>query len=237
MAWLDELVACAHEDLGDREREALWARGVSDEQMDLFKIGYLNQKLPNLDAPDFLNWCHQGEKLDDVFVLPLTNTLGHIKGLQFRHVERERGRYMDFMPTRDELVLFGLGPAMAEVWRTGAIWLVEGGFDLFPIQRTFPNTVATLTGRITRQMVTFLRRLVDEVWLAYDMDVTGRETCAKFVHFHGHEFRARVVDFPRVKKSNGDRIKDPSDLWEAWGEERFSGFLKSQQDPFTLGAM
>lgn len=235
MTWFDILADFAHLNLGEREREALWARGVSDEQIDLFKIGYIDRNLPPLESRSFLEWCDHGQKLDDCFVFPLTNTLGEVKGLQFRHVERGRGGYMDFMPARDEPVLFGLSQAMPEIWRTGSVWLVEGVFDLYPIQRTFSNIVSTLTGRVTKQMVTLLRRLVDEVWLAYDMDKTGRETCEKFQRFHGHEFRIKVVDFPRPLMPNGKRAKDPSDLWESWGEQRFARFLKSQQDPFTLG--
>lgn len=236
MTWLDTLATFAHANLGDREREALWSRGVSDEQIDLFRIGYVDQRLPSLkEATTFMKWCHGGEKLDDMLVLPLTNTLGQCKGFQFRHVDRDRGGYTDFMVVRDEPVLFGLAEAVKASWETGSIWLVEGAFDLFPIQRTCPNVVAMLTGRITKQMVRLLRRLVDEVWLAFDMDATGRETCDKFVRFHGREFRTNVVDFPRVPKLDGKRTKDPSDLWEVWGEDRFSDFLRRQQDPLQLG--
>lgn len=227
-AWLEQLVQVAQDQLGERQREALWARGVSDQQIQEFRIGYLDCVLPSIELPKaFLSQFKDGTRLDDVFVLPLTNTLGQIKGLQFRHVDRDHKGYSDFIPYEDEPVLFGLGQAMETVWRTGSIWLVEGSFDLFPLQRHHPNIVATLTARLTTQFVRVLRRLVKEIWLGYDMDSTGREAIAEVVKTYGREFRVQPVRWPRVKRLDGKGfVKDPSDLWEAWGDDQLGVFLK-----------
>jgi len=234
MTWADTLVGFAHDCLGEREREALWTRGVSDEQIDLFQIGHLNKKLPDMGAPnEFLEWCWQGRKFDDVFVLPLTNTLGHAKGLQFRHVDRGRPGYSDYMLAEDEAVMFGLAQAMPHVWESRAIWLVEGGFDLPPIHRWFPNVVATMTARVTAPLVQILRRLVDEVWMAYDNDKAGRRASEKFEKWHSREFRINILRYPRVGKlGGGGLVKDPNELWEAWGAERFGVFLRRRQNPY-----
>lgn len=231
--WAETLVEFAHASLGEGLRETLWARGVSDEQIDLFQLGYLNRRLPeNFGAPDeFMEWCWHGRKLDGVIVIPMTNTLGHIKGLQFRHIER--GRYSDFMLAEDEAVMFGLAQAMPHVWKHRSIWLVEGAFDLPPIHRWFPNVVATMTARVTAPLVQILRRLVDEVWVAYDNDEAGLKGRELFERFHGREFRVHFLRYPRVKKIGGGRfVKDPNELWEAWGDARFGVFLKRLQNPY-----
>lgn len=235
MSWLDTLAEFAQSNLGDREREALWTRGCTDEQIDQFSIGYLDTELPELeDTTEFLEWCWKGRRLDDVFVFPLTNTLGQIRGFQFRHVERERTGYMDFIPYEDELVLFGLSQAMPHVWKSQSIFTVEGVFDLFPIQRCRPDILATLTARISQQLVRVFRRLVDEVWLGYDMDDPGRKACADFVKYHGRKFRTHVVNYPRVARLDGKGLtKDPNEVWEAWGDRRFGVFIKRLQDPFS----
>lgn len=229
-AWLEQLVQAAQEQLGDRQREALWGRGVSDQQIRQFRIGYLDCELPSIELPKaFLGQFDNGSRLDDVFVLPLTNTLGQIKGLQFRHVDRDRKGYSDFIPYADEPVLFGLGQAMEAVWRTESVWLVEGSFDLFPVQRHCPNIVATLTARLTTQFVRVLRRLVKEIWMGYDMDSTGREATTEVVKTYGREFKIRQVRWPRVQRLDGKGlVKDPSDLWEAWGDDQLGVFLKRQ---------
>lgn len=234
MEWLEQLVQFGQEQLSESDREALWTRGVTDEQIALFRLGAVHSKLPDIELPkDFLEWAWHGRKLDDVFLLPLTNALGQVKGLQFRHIDRDRSGYSDFIPFEDEPVLFGLAQAMPHVWETGSIWLVEGAFDLFPIQRVYPEVTATLTARVTSQFARFLRRFVKEIWLAYDMDATGRAAGARTVKAHGQDFEIHDVLLPRPMRLDGQgKVKDPSELWETWGDDRFGVCLRRVKDPF-----
>jgi DNA primase len=190
----------------------------------LFKIGYLDRLLPEGVPSDFLKWSQDGLKLSDVFVLPLTNILGEIKGFQFRSVDRKRSGYMDYFLDRREAILFGLGQAAPHIWKSRSVFLVEGGFDLFPIQRAFPAVVATLTARTSIQSVRLFRRLVTKVWMGYDMDPPGRKGCEAFKSEHGSEFEVYTVQYPKV---GGVQIKDPGDLWEAWGDVQMIPFIKS----------
>lgn len=226
--WIDDFVAACTGALDERVREAYYARGVTDAQIDLFQLGYVDRKLPELPYPqNFTNWCFGGEKLDDSFVLPLTNALGEIKGLQFRHVEQEKKGYTDFIPEKGEAVLFGLGQAVPHIWDTRRIMLVEGGFDLFPMQRYFPEVTATLTAHLLDALVRVLRRLeVSDIWLAYDTDQTGRESTEKVKKYYGEKFNIRVLTMPQIKMADGKLSKDPSGLWETWGEEKFGRFIR-----------
>lgn len=234
MEWLEQFVQFGQEQLGDKEREALWARGASDEQIKLFRIGCVHNKLPKLDFPEhFLEWCWHGRRLVDHFLLPLTNALGQVKGLQFRHVDRERSGYSDYFAYEDEPILFGLAQAMPHVWKSESIWLVEGAFDLFPIQRVFPEVTATLTARVTAQFARLLRRITKEIWLGYDMDATGRDACARITKTFGQDFEIHDVLFPRPERLDGKgKVKDPSELWETWGDTRFGVYLRQIREPF-----
>lgn len=229
MSWLDEFVSQASFAVDDRAREALWARGVTDEQILGFKIGYVDRQLPDTMYPkSFLDWSRDGSKLDDMLVLPLTNALGELKGLQFRHVVRERTGYSDFIPEKGEAVLFGLAEAMPAIWARRSVFLVEGGFDLFPVQRFVPNVVATLTAHVSKPFLRILRRTVREVWLGYDMDNAGRRASAKFKDEHAGDFeRIHTLSYPKVTMADGKLSKDPGELWEAWGDAQFSAFLRS----------
>lgn len=227
MPWLDDLVTFAHSRLDDRVRDELALRGVSDDQIDLFQIGHLDRSLPPGCPKEFTEWARGGARLDDVYVLPLTNVLGAVRGLQFRHVARERSGYDDFIVDKGEAVLFGLAQAMPHIWKTESIFLVEGGFDLFPVQRAFPGVVATLTARVVESLTRVLRRMVTEVWLGYDMDPTGRKACASFAREHGKEFRCHTVTYPQPKSPNGKPPKDPNELWELWGDQRFGAFVQT----------
>jgi DNA primase len=231
MRWLEVLTQYAQSRLGDREREALYTRGVNDEQINLFRLGYLDQDLPQLDDGGLFTEKYRGTHwLHDSFVLPLTNTLGQVKGLQLRHVDVSQKGYSHFSPYEDEPVLFGLAQAVPHAWESRAIYLVEGGFDLFPIQRVCPNIIATLTNRLTDQVARTLRRFVDELWLAYDMDPKGREAVARVYKQHGQNFeKIHDIRFPRLPTLDGKaRVKDPAELWEVWGDTRFREFLQRQ---------
>lgn len=231
MKWLETLVQYAHANLqGDRELEALWERGASDEQIRDFRIGYLDKQLPLLqNAQEFYSWYgFNKSKLLDVFVFPLTNALGQVKGLQFRRVERRAKGYLDYLPVKDEPAFFGLSQAMPHVWKTRTICLVEGAFDHFPVQRVFPNTVPTMTSSVSTAFYRFLRRNVQEVWFCYDMDSAGRKGVWEFLENYRLEFK-RILhpQLPRLVAVNGRLTKDPGELWECLGDDQFRVRLKT----------
>jgi DNA primase len=235
MTWLDDLVVFAQGRLDERVRSALWGRGVTDEQMDLYRIGHLNSILPSLPMPEakeFCEWARVDGRIDDVFVLPLTNALGQILGVQFRHVEQGRKGYREYVLERDEPVLFGLAQALPAIWKTERAFIVEGAFDVFPVQRVVPYTFATLTARVPEQLIRFLRRLVSHVSLGYDMDKTGREACARFTTAHGVDFEVQTINYPPARTADGKVAKDPSEIWEAWGDDRLQAFLLSTQETY-----
>jgi len=231
-AWADTLVEYAKQRVDDRVRESLWARGASDEQIDRFGVGYLNRELPPAEYPeDFLEWSWKGKKLQDVYVFPLTNPLNEVLGFQFRGVERGSGIYSDFLLTHAEPVFFGLGEVMPSIWEHEAVVPVEGVFDFFPTQRVIPYAVPTLTAKVSEVLLRSLRRIVKRTYLFYDNDAIGRRACSAFLKDHGDFFDVRVLDYPvGVTLPNGKAVKDPGDLWEAWGDERFGPYLLAQME-------
>jgi DNA primase len=228
MAWVEAFVASRHAALDDRAREALAERGVDDDQIDLFRLGVTGLEPLLVGNPAFDRWAQQfGDRLQDAFVLPLTNALGEVKGLQFRGVEKARKGYIDFFLDDTEPVFFGLGQAMPSIWATRSVWLVEGGFDLFPLQRLRPNTVSALTAKASPALARLLRRLVDRVYLAFDDDVPGRRGSQDFRRDHGQILAVCDLPYPLgVTRADGLLVKDPSDLWEAWGDDRLEGLLR-----------
>lgn len=235
MRWLEDLVAFSHDFLGDRERESLYQRGVSDTQVDAYSLGYLDGELPDGDYPQrFTVWWDKNRgQLDDTFVLPLTTATGQVGGLQFRHVQQARRGYTDYLSVKDEACLFGLAQAMPAVWETGKISLVEGVFDHFPVQRHLPYTVATLHAGISNSFWRVLRRVASEIYLIYDADKTGWEQALKIVRSpKAADFKTQIVRLPRVPiRGSLKTTKDPGELWEAWGDQRLGVFLSQQVNP------
>lgn len=234
MSWLDDFVQTAHARLGNREREALWARGVSDAQIDFYRLGCLNRNLPAGVPKEFVKFSHGGQRLDDVFVLPLTNILGQIKGLQFRHIAQGIKGYLTYYHDRDESVYFGLGQAIPKMWETETVFMVEGAFDVFPVQRVFENTFAALTLGTSEALARLVRRFVRQVWLVYDNDRDGRQACLDFQKDYGDTLDVRILTPPKVRLAENKYTKDPNELWEVWGDDRFRDYLLRQVDPYMI---
>jgi DNA primase len=230
MSWAEDLVKYAQSNLDDRVLESLWCRGVSPEQITEFNLGFLNGVLPDGLPVEFRKWAHDGNKLKDSYVIPLTNPLGVVSGFQFRSVDKSNKGYLDYFLIRDEPVLFGLGQAIPHMWSSGSVCVVEGAFDLFPVQRVVPFAISTITAKITDILLRWLFRLVHKVYLFYDADSTGRSVCREFVREHQSYFEhLHVMEYPRgVTLSNGKLIKDPNDLWEAWGDDLLGPYLRNQ---------
>lgn len=224
MKFLDDFVAYSQDQLCDRAIEGYWDRGVSDAQIQSFKLGYIGDTLPDLDS-SFDGWASKGPPLKDVFVFPLTDLLGEIRGLQFRSVDRLIKGYRTFYANKCEPICFGLGQASVYLFDKRSIFVVEGVFDFFPVQRAIPWVVATLTARVSRGMVRLLKRLVEDIWFGYDLDATGKEAYERFAKYHGHTFDVHNFAFPGVARQDGTKVKDLNDLWEVWGDAKLVPFV------------
>jgi len=230
MSWADDLIDFARGNLDERVQEALWCRGASPEQIAEFKLGYLDGVLPSGVPQAFKEWSHDGGKLKDSYVLPLTNPLDVVSGFQFRSVDKSNKGYLDYFLVRDEPVLFGLGQAIPHMWSSNSACVVEGAFDLFPVQRVLPYTISTITAKVTDDLLRWLFRLVRKVYLFYDADSTGRSACREFAREHHLDFdHLQIMEYPRgVTLSNGKLVKDPADLWEVWGDDLLGPYIRNQ---------
>jgi DNA primase len=227
---MTEMVGTAHAQMVAESREALWRRGVSDEQIDAFDIGILpGARLPTgLGCdPRFVTWWSAHRKqFKDPLVFPLTSTLGVVLGLQFRDREPKIKGYLDYFESKEEPAFFGLAQAMASVWETEEVWLVEGVFDLCPIQRHVPNVISTLHAGVSSQLRRVLRRVARTIFVAYDMDTTGYKVAHDIARELSDQFKIKIVRFPRVPMPSGHNTKDPNELWSVWGDQRLGALIK-----------
>lgn len=217
-AWLDKLIEVASSSLPEDVLEELWARGMSTEQAETFRVGYL-PTLPAGDYPEeFVSWYHDRE---DALLFPLTTFAGQVRGLQVRYRDRAKKGYSDYFDTKSEPCLFGLREAASHIFAGREVVLVEGCFDFFPVQRVWPHTIATLTASADHLLLRSLSRVVDRVGCFYDRDKGGERG-----------FRNLRESLPlevyRVEYPVGFSHKDPGELWETYGEDWFSNYLKGK---------
>jgi DNA primase len=143
-----------------------------------------------------------------------------------RSADPKKKGYIDFFLRKDESVLFGLSQAMEHAWSVGELCIVEGAFDLFPIQRHTPGVVSTLHAGLSADFVRVLRRLVSRLVIIYDNDFAGRDTSYKIKKALGSEMAVDVVHVPKTPLKLGGIAKDPCDLWSIGGDSEIGVLLQ-----------
>lgn len=207
-------------------------RGVTERQLYDLGLGYVpSDKWPPYIDPDkacpeeahYLDKSRRGFKIKGKILFPLTNAMGDVRGLQARTPDLEVKDYWKFYDLHADIdaLFFGLEAAMPHIWERREIVLVEGIFDLFPVQRVFPNAVCLGTARVTNLQLKFMRRYVRDVLLLLDNDEYGEAASRKFQRDHGRDFQS-VQRIPYLGK-------DPSSSWERLGEEKFAAQFKVRE--------
>ncbi len=207
------------------------ARGGTYEQLDLFRVGLLTGDNFETLPPDLANWVTHnvpsfmhGAEDPRVYTLPLTSPDGHIRGIQFRDTDQTvKGYQMYSLPGAASVfpILFGLAQAMPTIYTSGRLLIVEGAFDLFPVQRVFPGSLSTLTASISTVFRRWVLRLVRQLFVFYDNDRTGNVAFQRLVEM----FDNTTVTVSRVAYTRGMTQKDPADIFCAHGLSAISSML------------
>ena len=204
-------------------------RGVTPEQANDFGLGYFpedqwppypkNQEDP--DVRKYWDWSFKGGRLKDKLIFPLTNPLGTLMGIEVRTPSDDKKDYNKFHLHKAGAypIFFGVKQAMSSIWEREEVFLVEGLFDLFPLCRVYKNAICTGTAEVSPNQLTFLKRYVDTVKVAFDQDKFGDRFFNSFYRKHRDKFNS----ITRVEYAG-------SDLNESWTRLGEQGFC-NQFDP------
>lgn len=164
--------------------------------------------------PDDRGYGARGERFEGRLVTPIRSARGELVGVEFRDTKRKIIHQCLVPEAQWNPIMIGLAHAMPALWAKGAVWVVEGIFDLAALDWVVPSTdgvVATIRARVSDAHVELFRRLrVPMVNLVYDNDPTGRTQTAKGLY----ALRRAGVPCRDVKYCGG---KDPGVIWETGG--------------------
>lgn len=243
--YLDRIVRTAHRYIWDSPEamQYLEQRGVTEEQIQHFEIGYIpedkwppyidEKKDPGVTEDEKHYWAksYKGALLKGKLIFPITNALGMVSAIQARSPKNDKKDYWKFYSLRAgiDALFFGTKGAMQSIWDKGEVVLVEGIFDIFPVQRVFPNTLCVGTAHLEEKQVKFLKRYVHTVNIMFDNDRQGRSFFSKFYNEHRR-------DFDHIQQITYAG-KDPSESWRRLGEEKFQGQfgLIKEMNPLQKG--
>ncbi len=182
-------------DAGAMPRAYLEKRGMSEETVQAFLLGYAPDRWDGLVAYLRERGYSESEMLDggvvteresggvyDRFrhrlIFPIRDMGGHVVGFGGRALDDEQTpKYLNSpqTPLFDKgSLLYGLDQAGAAVRREGRVILVEGYFDvLMAHQAGYKNVVAPMGTALTPMQVQLLKRMTHTLYLALDADTAG----------------------------------------------------------------
>lgn len=225
----------------------LYGRGLTDEIIDRFRIGYAPQGWDQLlrsaqrrgIAPPTLVDAglvavREGGGHYDRFrnrvMFPIGNARGRVLGFGGRALsDEQRPKYYNSPEGRyfnKRLLLFALDLAKESMRTDDFGIVVEGYMDAIALhQAGFPQAVASLGTSLTQEQAQLLRRQCSKVIIAYDADIAGQEATQR-----GLDVLVRAGCDVRVLRLPAG--KDPDDLVRQGGPEAFRRALE-QAEPLT----
>jgi DNA primase len=233
------------EDEGASAREYIRSRGIAEETMKLFRLGY---------APD--SWDaltnhlkDRGATTDEIHssglavmketggfydrfrarvIFPITDSQGRVIAFGGRVMGEGEPKYLNSPETAlytKGRNLFALGHARNEIRSLGFAILVEGYLDcIIPFQEGVHNVVASLGTALTDSQVRLLRRYMDQpqIVVNFDPDSAGQAATMRSIDVLLAEgFKVNILAMPTDQ--------DPDEFVRAHGVERFRELLKTTQ--------
>ncbi len=226
---------------GKRALEYLKGRGLTDETITRFGLGYSDMYRDDL-YKYLKNKGYKDEELKDSGLIrfdekqgaadwfwnrvmyPIVDANNRVIGFGGRVMGDAKPKYIN---TQDTPIfdksrnLYGLNYAKKSK-RAGIIFC-EGYMDVISMhQAGFDNAVASLGTALTPGQVNLVKRYTDRVYLAYDSDGAGTKAALRALEiFREFEIPARVISLKPYK--------DPDELIQAEGSDEFERRIEKAQ--------
>lgn len=215
-------------------------RGVTDQTLNLFKIGFapdksdaLQKVLAEKKRYKTTDLVRAGlaiavdqkrttlDRFRNRIVFPLKNHRGEIVGFSGRVLPGKSevgvGKYVNTPETpiyQKRRHLFGLDITKEDIKTSGCAVIVEGEFDLISCwQAGIKNVVAIKGSAFTQEQVQLLLRFTDELILALDMDEAGIHAARQALMIAEQEgLKVRIARFVGVKDPDEAARKSPEEF-------------------------
>ena len=233
-------------DHGKRALEYFKKRGLSDETMRRFGLGYSDKF-----SDDLYHYLkkkgYEDELLKDSGLItyderrggrdkfwnramfPIMDVRGKVIGFGGRVMGEGEPKYLNSKETivfDKSRILYGLN--FARTTKEQYLLLCEGYMDVIALhQAGFTNAVASLGTAFTSQHAMLLKRYVKEVILVYDSDEAGTKAALRAIPI------LRDVDL-RVRVLRMDPYKDPDEFIKNLGAEQFSKRIEEAKNSFLF---
>jgi DNA primase len=225
---------------GKVAREYLQSRGISDETIKQFRVGFAPDTWRSLT--DYIEGSGSSLKLAEQaglivsgkegsfydrfrgrLIFPIENVLGEVVAFGGRVMEKGEPKYLN-SPESPVYIkgknLYGLNKAKEEIRKKGFALIVEGYFDLISLWNAgIGNVVATLGTALTREHLELLRRYTLNVVALFDPDEAGKKALDRSLElFLSMNMHAQALILPEGC--------DPDDYVKKYGKEKLDELIK-----------
>lgn len=231
-------ILTVHE-LGKPGREYLENRGVSDELIKEFQLGYSPDKPDTLFnflkvkggiKPDLIEKAGlivtRGNQHFDRFrgrlMFPLKDHHGNIAGFSGRVIgtNKDIAKYINSPETliyKKSQILYGLDKTKQDIKKSGFAVVVEGEFDLITSWKVgVKNVVAIKGSAFTTDQAELISRFCPRVYLALDTDFAGDKAARRGIEvLQKHSLEIRVVVLDKHKDPDEAGRLEPEDWIKA----------------------
>lgn len=219
--------------------EYLKTRGISDETIKKFGLGYALEGWQNLRTFLKQRGFSDGEILElgltsqnekgniyDRFrnriIFPVFDVSNRVIGFGGRVLDDSKPKYLNSPETpifHKGTNLYGLNLAIKQN-NERAIIMVEGYMDVISLfQGGVTNVVATLGTALTEAQCKLLKRYVDTVIVSFDADIAGQKATVRSLEMlRASGFDIKILQIPKGK--------DPDEYIKAHGREEFLKLVK-----------
>ncbi|MDR3565179.1 MAG: DNA primase [Negativicutes bacterium] len=225
---------------GKAAREYLISRGISEQTMAEFKLGFAPPAWDKLAValaergfqPDELVKAGlvaprpSGDGVYDRFrdriMFPIADPQGRVVGFGGRVLDGSQPKYLNSPETaifNKRHILYGFDTAHKSIRQSGQAIVVEGYMDLIAVYTSgFKNVVASLGTAFSLEQGRRLARYAKEIYFAYDSDAAGQNaTLRALTMVRTMGLGVRVVAIPDGK--------DPDDFIRKHGGESFQTLI------------
>lgn len=228
----------------------LYARGLTDDVINSFRIGYsfndgtlivqfLTSKgftLKEISSVGIINLSsNPRDKNAGRVSFPILNKEGKVVGFSCRVLTKEKveSKYINTSSTllfNKSSLLYNLYNANNEIFKTKSVYLFEGFMDVIAAYRAgFKNSIALMGTALTPQHIQELKSLDCQVNICLDLDKPGQNAMYRIAN----EFDKVGIPYMMVSNKVSFEYKDSDEIIFNLKEEGLNKFLSTLVDKTT----
>lgn len=234
---------------GKQAMNYLRQRGISDDTIRLFSLGYAENRWDGLSnhlrrqSSDMAKAVELGlvirnpqknsvyDRFRGRIIFPIYSESGALIAFGGRTIFDDPSKYLNSPDTplyKKSNHLYGFNRAKDMIREKKSVVLVEGYFDMVSLyQNGVKNTVASLGTALTEQQIYLLKRFCDTIYIYYDSDTAGIAAAVRAIE---KMFEQNIN--PYIISSTD--AKDPDDFIRQKGLKAFLQILENANDGFKF---